>query len=158
LIEVSALPIITGLSGLVIGVIGGVLTHVLSVRRDIAVKRRELILHSLITALEELDRTSSDRPDADLKQLEKVIFRINIVGDRDLVELARTVVIDISNPQKGSANTTPLYNALRARIRKELKLPKIPDGYMGLVVRYPGDNGFEQAKKAWSEFNRKTEQ
>lgn len=138
----ATVPIVAALLG---ALIGGFITHLLGGRRDIAAKRREIILLNLISALEELEKAGSDRPDSDLKQLEKVIFRIQMVGDSKLVELARKVVTDIS--QNGRSDNTPLYNALRARVRDELRLRPIPDGYVGLVIRYPGDKGFDDQKE-----------
>jgi hypothetical protein len=135
------LPVAAGLLGVLIG---GILTHLLSTRRDIAVKRRELILTNLILALEEMDRSSSDRPGTELKMLEKAISRVQMFGERALVDMANKIVLELTSTTK--ANLTPLHLALRDKIRGELKLEPLPYGYLSLVIRYPGDKGFAEEK------------
>jgi len=129
----SLLTIIVG------ALIGGYLTHFLSSRRDIAVKRREIILPNLMLAIEELEQANTSKAGSDLKKLEKVVSRIQLVGDADLVNISRAMVSDIT--ERGNAETTELYFALRDRIRKELKLSKLQKKYMALAITFPQDKG-----------------
>lgn len=120
-------------------VIGGLLTHLLSSRRDIAIKRREIILPNLISAIEELEQANTVKSEYDLKKLEKVVSRIQLVGDSELVQISRDMVMDIT--EKGTANTTELFFALRDRIRKELKLSTLEKKYMALAITFPQNKG-----------------
>jgi hypothetical protein len=133
-------------SALIGGAVGSTFTYYFSVRRDIAVKRREIILDNLVQALKEINKSSKDRPDTDLKQLENVVFRVQMVGEESLVDLANKLILELVETK--NANLTPLYLELRKQVRRELRLKPIPDQYMSLVIRNPGDKGFAEVKTA----------
>lgn len=62
-----------------------------------------------------------------------------------MVDLANKAIVDLST--KSNANLTEIVVELRDKIRRELKLEPIPKKYMAIVIRYPGDPGFDEEKK-----------
>lgn len=127
--QFELVPLVAALAG---GLIGGWVTHFFATRRDIAAKRREIILTNLLAALEDLDRSNTNRDDADLKALERVVFKVQVFGDSKLIELAKLVTDDFVGT--GSADTTALIVALRDYVRAELKLSPLASGYRYLTI------------------------
>lgn len=127
--ELMLLPLATAVIG---GLIGGWVTHYFATRRDVASKRREIILTNLLAALDDLDRSNTNRPDSDLKLLERVVYKMHVFGDEELVDLTRKMVGQFVSEK--SADTTSLMLALRNKVRRELKLSALKTGYQFLTV------------------------
>ena len=135
-VVINALPTIA--TTIIVGAIGAYLGHRFTIRRDIALKRREIILPTLISALESLEASNTNKAQASIKKLEDVVNKIQMVGDKTLIELAHKIVIGVTT--NGTADTTPMYFALRRKIRTELHLGDVPDKYLALHI-----NTFEDA-------------
>ncbi|MDP1730782.1 MAG: hypothetical protein Q8L54_06300 [Devosia sp.] len=127
--ESLLLPLLTAIIG---GLVGGAVAHYFATRRDIAVKRREVIHSNLLEALDDLDRSNSNRPDAELKRIERVIYRIYVFGDEPLIQMTKKMVDQFVSTNE--ADTTEIMVALRNRIRSELKLEPLSEGFKYLTI------------------------
>ena len=106
-------------------VIGGIVTHKFTSRRDFDNKRRELITGYLIEAYKILsqDIMLREQNEEMSRKLEEIISYIQLFGNEEQIRLAYDITDQI---EKGSMNATRLVNLLRDNLRDELKLPVSP--------------------------------
>jgi hypothetical protein len=111
----------------VVAVLGWLVAHYFTAKRDVASKRRELRLKYLIDAYQVLTNEISHRqPNNERTQLlENLLSDIQLYGSLQQVELAKTLADDASTG--GDFELDPLINCLRDDLRDELNLCKIPD-------------------------------
>lgn len=131
-----------------------IFVHLFATRRDIALKRREIILPNLIAAIEALEAANTQRSDGNLKRLEEVVSRIQKFGDAQLFNLAKKMVTGIT--QNGHSENNDLYFELRDRIRAELGLTKLPREFVGLMIDIPHNEHDKVSAKAEPSTRNKT--
>lgn len=103
--------------------LASVLTHLLTSRRDLANRRRELRIEYLLSAY----RTMADSPErslyrgsSDARAFEKAVADIQLLGSRQQVELATELATEMTT--KSRADPDPLLQLLRDDLRKEMSL------------------------------------
>lgn len=108
-----------------LAVLGWIIAHWFTTRRDRALKRRELSIQYLIEAYRVLANEISHRdqtPDRTLK-LENMLSDIQLFGSLKQVQLARTLADELAS--KRNFELDPLINSLRDDLRKELGLSRV---------------------------------
>jgi hypothetical protein len=100
--------------------IGGTITHFLSLNRERASKRRELVTKYMIEIWQTIESANRSKEANTLKRLERPFADIQLFGSDETVELAREAVNGIAEGQ--GADVTKLLNNLRDNLRKELGL------------------------------------
>lgn len=103
--------------------LASVLTHLLTSRRDLANRRRELRVEYLLSAY----RTMADSPERDLyrgspdaRAFEKAVADIQLLGSRQQVELATELAREMATESR--ADPDPLLRLLRDDLRREMTL------------------------------------
>jgi len=103
--------------------LASVLTHLLTSRRDLANRRRELRVEYLLSAY----RTMADSPErrlyresSDARAFEKAVADIQLLGSRQQVELATELAREMAT--EGQADPDPLLRLLRDDLRREMSL------------------------------------
>lgn len=116
----------TALVSLIAAVIGGFITHILSVRQDREEKRRELLSKNLVGIWNDLERTgevqASDSREV-LSPLEGAVSGIQLFCTEHTVQIANKLVFDIKEGK--TTNTSELMLSLRAELREVLGLKAI---------------------------------
>ena len=108
-----------------LAVVGWLIGHYFTTRRDIENKRRDLVIRHLIEAYRILTNEISQRDqtgERDLK-LEILLSDIQLFGTPEQVELAKQLADDIV--AGGLFELDDLTNSLRDELRKQLKLASI---------------------------------
>jgi hypothetical protein len=113
-------------------VLGGLLAHVLSIRRDQNARRRELVTKHLIEIWRDLDAAGRPRNPKDLLKLEQVISDIQLFGSEAMIEMARNAANEMSAAQ--TTDTTKLLTSLRDALRAELGLQATAQKYVALRI------------------------
>lgn len=105
-----------------------VLTHLLTSRRDLANRRRELRVEYLLSAY----RTMADTPERplyrgslDARGFEKAVADIQLLGSRRQAELATELARTMASD--GQADPAPLLLLLRDDLREEMSLEALSD-------------------------------
>lgn len=103
--------------------LASVLTHLLTSRRDLANRRRELRIEYLLSAY----RTMADSPErslfresSDARAFEKAVADIQLLGSRQQVELATELARAMATESR--ADPDPLLRLLRDDLRREMSL------------------------------------
>lgn len=103
--------------------LASVLTHLLTSRRDLANRRRELRVEYLLSAY----RTMADSPERrlyreslDARAFEKAVADIQLLGSRPQVELATELAREMATDAQ--ADPDPLLRLLRDDLRREMSL------------------------------------
>jgi hypothetical protein len=107
-------------------VVGWVIAHYFTSKREVQNKRREIRVSFLIEAYQKLENAiqrSSTKVGADL---ELVVANIQLFGSEEQILLAKKIANDIAN--NGSADLEPLLKNLRTNLRDDLQLSKTDDG------------------------------
>ena len=113
---------------LVTAVVGWIVGHYFTSKRDIQNKRREIIIQHLIDAYHTLacdfaNRSANSMPGGWEKKIEDVIAYIQLFGSKQQIELTKKMANDLSI--NGQCKLDDLINALRRDLRHELKLPAV---------------------------------
>jgi hypothetical protein len=108
-----------------LAVLGWIIAHYYTTKRDIANKRREIRLEFLIKNYQILTNEISHRePSDELREsLENLLSDIQLFGAKEQVGLAKALAEDVT--AGGSYELDPLINCLRDELRTELQLSKI---------------------------------
>jgi hypothetical protein len=108
-----------------IAVVGWLIGHYFSSKRDKSGKKRELTLKHLINTYSVLTNEISHRkakPESELK-LEEIITEIQLFGSSEQVSMAKQLAIEVA--AKKEFELDPLINSLRNDLRKQLELAPI---------------------------------
>jgi hypothetical protein len=108
-----------------VAVVGWVIGHYFTAKRELQNKRREIRVSFLIDAYQKLENAIHRPPGEVGHDLESVVANIQLFGSDKQIMLAKNISNDISN--NGSVDLEPLLKCLRADLRKELKLSKTND-------------------------------
>lgn len=108
-----------------IAVIGWLVGHYFSEKRDRSNRKRELTTKHLINAYSVLTNEVSHRKQTEerMQKLESIITEIQLFGSPKQVELAKKLAVDIS--EKKEFELDPLINSLRTDLRTQLELEPI---------------------------------
>ncbi len=108
-----------------IAVIGWIVAHYFSSRRDKKLKRREIITTHLINAYRILANDIANRGfnDENNKQMENLLSDIQLFGSIEQVDLAQSLITKVTSG--GEFDLVLLINALRKDLRKELGLTPV---------------------------------
>ena len=119
-------------------VIGWVVAHGLTVRRDALAKRRDLRVQHLLEAYRRLE-DAAGRPNGlpeGRRAFESAIADIQLLGSREQINALLVFLNHHKNDIGGNIN--PVLNLLRDDLRKELGLEKdVPEVHQ---FRYPNDS------------------
>jgi hypothetical protein len=110
-----------------LAVAGWYAVHRLSMNRDQENKRRELRIQYLLEAYRRLEN-SSNRHDlsAYARDLESALADIQLLGNKDQVQLAHEFAVSMAKNQ--TASLDPLVANIRSELRRELGLDSLTDG------------------------------
>jgi len=115
----SVLPFLPAFLG---AAIGGLITNHFASRCDEKTIKREVALKYIVEAVDIVDSANSARQDADIKNLEKAVNRIQIFGSKNAIIAAEEHINNLRASGNSSANR--LLNTLRDDIRSDLSLEK----------------------------------
>ncbi|MCT7578371.1 hypothetical protein [Aliarcobacter butzleri] len=110
----------------IIAVIGWIIGHYFTSKRDVSNKKREIRLNYLIEVYLILTNDLTERGNIDSKKaeiIEKIISQVQLLGSKKQVELVKTLADSIGKGEIIEYDT--LINSLRDDLRKELELEKI---------------------------------
>ncbi|RZV15901.1 hypothetical protein D3M61_01020 [Aliarcobacter butzleri] len=110
----------------IIAVIGWIIAHYFTSKRDVSNKKREIRLNYLIEVYLILTNDLTERGNIDSKKaerIEKIISQVQLLGSKKQVELVKTLADSIGKGEIIEYDT--LINSLRDDLRKELELEKI---------------------------------
>jgi len=115
-----------------LAVIGWLIAHSFTAKRDLKNKQREISITHLINTYRILTNDVSHRELTDERneKLENILADIQLFGSQEQVELAKNLAISAS--AGGKFELDPLINSLRNDLRKELNLPKVEDNVQWL--------------------------
>ena len=105
---------------IILAVIGWLIAHHFTSKREVQNKRREIRVSFLIDTYLKLENSIAKPPVHVVIDLESVVANIQLFGTADQILLAKTIANDIA--KNGSSDLKPLLNSLRADLRKELQL------------------------------------
>ncbi len=128
-----------------LAVIGWIVAHFFTVRRDLASKRRELSTAHLIDAYRILTNEVSHRDlnhDRNMK-LENILSDIQLFGSVEQVQLARQLAEDVAAGHVFELD--PLINSLRDDLRSQLGLTRVKGNIKWL--RFTADSGDTRGNK-----------
>ena len=110
-----------------IAVIGWIVAHYFTSRRDTANKRRELRTKYLIEAYEVLTCQVSNRPISkeNVRLLEDVVAKVQLVGTDYQIQLVKKLCDHCCNKGTKGFPLDELTNALRKDLRMSLGLPDV---------------------------------
>jgi len=108
------------ISIIVVAVLGWIVAHYFTSKRELKNKQREIKVEYLIEAYQKLENCIQRQPKAVGKDLESVVANIQLFGSEKQIELAKKIANDIS--KSGSADLESLLKSLRTDLRKELQL------------------------------------
>lgn len=108
-------------------IVGWVVVHVLTAKRDAENKRREITLKYMISAYRILTQEVSHRKPTDERRekLENLLSDIQLFGTESQVRLAIQLANEVANG--GAFELDPLINNLRNNLRDELGLGVIKE-------------------------------
>lgn len=130
-------PVIGPVLAAVVAVVSWFVGHRLSVRKDLATKRRELRVQYLIEAYRRLEG-AAHRSDAErLKDFESAVADIQLFGSGRQVQLVHKLVADIA--KDGFATFNPLLELLRTELRHELGMR--PESTDVKILRFSSEKG-----------------
>jgi hypothetical protein len=127
----------TVLTPLFFAIIGGVIVHVLAIRRDRDTKRRELVTKHLIEIWSDLDAAGQPRNNSDVLKMEQAVSNIQLFGSEEMIGMARAAAIEMSTAH--TTNVTRLLTNLRDALRSELGLSATTQKYIALRISLPND-------------------
>ena len=110
---------------IIVNILGWFILHILSKRRDLSNKKKEITIQYLITAWQLLENASNRNDGTRNADVEKAIANIQLFGTPTQIQLAQKLSDEIGDTQQG--DTTPLLIELRKELRKELELEVVGD-------------------------------
>jgi hypothetical protein len=131
-------PITTTLYALSSAVIGGLLVHYLSIKRDRASKRRELVVMKKMELWKAIDAQNGLAEDTlgnqkpEISGWENIVRDIQLLGSNNQIELVHEIIKGIHNKVEVSFN--PLLNSLQSELRRELGMEAANRGYFWFRV------------------------
>lgn len=121
-----------------VAIVGWIVAHRFTAKRDLDNKRRDLRVTFLIDAFRRIadaaNRTEHAKNEHNQK-LESAISDIQLFGTKDQVELAHEFSIQIA--MAGTSDLTKLLEALRADLRTELNLEQVANQVAILRFKNP---------------------
>ena len=120
-------------------IVGGLVVHLLSRRRDRANKRKEQRVAYLIEAYRRLEERSQQFGAAEKGKLESAVADIQLFGTPRQVNLVQRFASDFA--ARGSASLDGLLADLRTDLRAELNLEAVPENIVHLRISYDKDEG-----------------
>jgi len=137
------LKTIIALMTLIITIMGWIILHLLTKRRDSINKKKEIRIKYLIDAWRLLESASNRKNNDRNTNIEIAVADIQLFGSRKQIELAQKIAIDLS--RTGTGESLELLKELRTDLRKELKLEKVPDTFR--YIRFEEKNSTNNEKK-----------
>ena len=113
-------------------IVGGLVAHRLSSRRDVSNKKRELIVRNLIDAYEAFDSSTLRDPREEMLAVEGAVAKLQLFGDEKIIGLTHEFCDAMR--LEGKQNIDRLMKELRRQLRKELELSEIESDFK--VLRY----------------------
>lgn len=110
---------------IIVNILGWFILHILSKRRDLSNKKKEITIQYLITAWQLLENASNRNDSTRNADVEKAIANIQLFGTPTQIQLAQKLSDEIGDTQQG--DTKPLLIELRKELRKELELEVVGD-------------------------------
>jgi hypothetical protein len=113
------------LGTIVTAVLGWVIGHYFTTKRDVSLKRREISLGHLINAYRILTNDISHRPETKEgnEKLETILSDIQLFGTEKQVQLSKELIDVVASG--GEFPLDPLINDLRDDLRKQIGLSEI---------------------------------
>ena len=110
---------------ILVAVIGWLIAHHFTSKRDVANKQRELSVQHLVNAYRVLTNDVSHREPNDerRKKLENILSDIQLFGSEQQIKLAQQLAIDVAEGKVFELD--PLINCLRNDLRKHLGLSSV---------------------------------
>ena len=105
---------------------GGLVAHFLSMKRERASKRRELVTKHLLEIWPILHTIAFSRDPLELQKFTKVVADIQLFGSEEMILMVKEVTDEWS--KGGTPNILPLVVKLRDSLRDELGLPATSQG------------------------------
>ena len=136
----SIVTIVAALIGLIGVVIGWVVAHRLTLRREVKSKQRETIVKFLIEAYQKLvslaydskyGKKGNDEYLQRVGELQLVMLNIQLFGSDEQIILAKSILDGLTN--KNPIDFLPLLNKLRDDLRKELQLSEVKEDLLFLL-------------------------
>ena len=110
---------------IIVNILGWFILHILSKRRDLSNKKKEITIQYLITAWQLLENASNRNDSTRNADVEKAIANIQLFGTPTQIQLAQKLSDEIEDTHQG--DTKPLLIELRKELRKELELEVVGD-------------------------------
>ena len=113
--------------------VGGLVAHYLSISRDRAAKRRELMIKHKIELWKSIDQQNEDATATfenripDYSAWEGIVSDIQLLGSNKQIEQAYDIIVSIS--EKKYVSFIPLLTSLQHDLREELGLEKAKKEY-----------------------------
>jgi hypothetical protein len=117
---------------------GGLVAHFLSVKRDKASKRRELVVMKKMELWKAVDAQNGLAEDAlgnkkpDISGWEDIVRDVQLLGTNKQIELVHEIIKGIGKKTEVSFN--PLLNSLQSELRSELGIEEAKRGYFWFRV------------------------
>lgn len=120
-----------------LAVIGWLIGHYFTTKRDIANKRRELVINHLIEAYRIITNEISHRDESEERniKLENLLSDIQLFGSSEQILIATKLADDVA--AGGVFELNELIISLRNNLRKELNLPAVADNVKWLRFEGP---------------------
>lgn len=108
-----------------LAVLGWIVGHFFTTRRDRMTKRRDLTIGHLINAYRVLTNDISHRPNTKERsiKLENILSDIQLFGSIEQIKMARDLADVVASRE--SFELDPLINSLRDDLRKQLELKQV---------------------------------
>ncbi|MGE0052178.1 MAG: hypothetical protein AB7S49_11710 [Arcobacter sp.] len=111
---------------IILAILGWIIAHYFTSKRDVSNKKREIILNYLIEAYLILTNDLTERGEIDLKKaekIEKIMSQVQLLGSKEQVNLVKKLAVSIGKNEINEYDS--LINSLRDDLRMELELEKI---------------------------------
>lgn len=120
---------------IIVAVIGWIIGHYFTSKRDKLNKKRELILKELMIAYRILTNEISHRElnNEKMEKLEQVLTDIQLFGTTEQIELVKQLSNEVA--EKSTFELDPLINNLRSALRQELDLKEISENVTWLRLK-----------------------
>lgn len=118
---------------IVLSLLGWLVAHYFTSKRDLSNKKREIKIGYLIDVYKKLENAIQRPPKIVFFDLENVVMAIQLFGSKEQILLAKKIANDLSN--NGSADLQSLLLDLRKTLRKELNLEKTDESIQFLRMQ-----------------------
>ena len=103
---------------IIVNILGWFILHILSKRRDLSNKKKEITIQYLITAWQLLENASNRNDSTRNADVEKAIANIQLFGTPTQIQLAQKLSDEIGDTQQG--DTKPLL--IKKRVEKRVRV------------------------------------